>query len=167
MKLSKLFRRRMLAVCAALVSAQALAAAADLPALFAKDPTIFDFKISPDGQHLAAKIIHEERIALVFFDRATMKMLNSVKMGGDGQVGEYHWVNNERVIFKLTQVSPWQQEPEYFGELYGVNIDGANVGCCLGIAPVSSRLAVILKQGKRAGPGRSLLMWCRMKTTGS
>ncbi len=132
MKLSALFRRSMLAACIGLFSIPSLAAAPDLPALFAKDPTIFDFKISPDGQHLAAKVMHEERIALVFFDRATMKMLNSVKMGGDGQVGEYHWVNNDRVIFKLTQVNPWQQEPEYFGELYGVNIDGGKRGLLFG-----------------------------------
>ena len=126
------FRQMLLAGFFSLTSSISIAATPDLPTLFAKDPTIFDFKISPDGQHLAAKVIHEERIALVFFDRATMKMLNSVKMGGDGQVGEYHWVNNERVIFKLTQVNPWQQEPEYFGELYGVNIDGGKRGLLFG-----------------------------------
>lgn len=122
----------LLAVFCSLCSPVSVAATPDLPALLGKDPAIFDFKISPDGQHLAAKIIHEDRIALVFFDRPTMKMLNSVKMGGDGQVGEYHWVNNERVIFKLTQIDPWQQEPQYFGELYGVNIDGSKRGLLFG-----------------------------------
>lgn len=104
----------------------------DLPALLAKNPAIFDFKISPDGQHLAAKIIHEDSVALVFIEQASKKMLNSIKMGGDGQVGEYHWVNNERVIFKLTQTDPWQQEAQYFGELYGVNIDGSKRGLLFG-----------------------------------
>lgn len=122
----------LLAVLCSLCSKASVAATPDLPALFGKDPAIFDFKISPDGQHLAAKIIHEDRIALVFIERSTMKMLNSVKMGGDGQIGEYYWVNNERVVFKLTQVHPWQQEPEYFGELYGVNIDGSKRGLLFG-----------------------------------
>ena len=126
------FRQLLLASCFSLVSTATLAATPDLPALLGKDPAIFDFKISPDGQHLAAKLIHEDRIALVFFDRPTMKMLNSVKMAGDGQVGDYYWVNNERVIFKLTQVNPWQQEPEYYGELYGVNIDGSKRGLLVG-----------------------------------
>lgn len=126
------FRQLLLASCFSLVSSATLAAAPDLPALFGKDPAIFDFKISPDGQHLAAKLIHEDRIALVFFDRPTMKMLNSVKMGGNAQVGEYYWVNNERVIFKITEVNPWQPEPEYFGELYGVNIDGGKRGLLFG-----------------------------------
>lgn len=122
----------LLAVFCSLCSTASVAATPDLPALLAKNPAIFDFKISPDGQHLAAKLIHEDNIALVFFDRPTMKMLNSVKMGGDGQVGEYHWVNNERVIFKLAQTDPWQQEPQYFGELYGVNIDGSKRGLLFG-----------------------------------
>ena len=131
MQLPAFFRRAALTVAITLLSTPVWASA-DLPALMAKDPAIFDFKISPDGKHLAAKVIHEDRIALVFFDRPTMKMLNSIKMGGDGQVGEYYWVNNERVVFKLTQVKPWQQEPEYYGELYGVDIDGGRRGLLFG-----------------------------------
>ncbi len=105
---------------------------ADLPALLGKDPAMFDFKISPDGQHLAAKVIVEDSNALVFFDSATLKMLNSVRMGGRSRVGEYHWVSNERVIFKLTESTLWEKEPKYYGELYGVNINGSKRGLLFG-----------------------------------
>lgn len=95
------------------------------PALLAKNPSFFEFTISPDGKHLAAKIYREGRRTLVFFDSATMQTVGAVSMGDLKEVGDYRWVNNERVVFKLVESKVWEKQPFYYGELFGVNIDGS------------------------------------------
>ncbi len=94
------------------------------PALLAQKPGFTDFKISPDGKHLAAKIFRDDKQTLIFFDSATMKPVGAAGMSGLKEVGEYHWVNNERVVFKIVESLPWEEEPLYYGELFGVDIDG-------------------------------------------
>jgi len=94
------------------------------PALLAQNPGFTDFKISPDGKHLAAKIYRNDKMTLIFFDSATMKPVGAAGMGGMKEVGEYHWVNNERVVFKIVESKPWEKQPLYYGELFGVDIDG-------------------------------------------
>lgn len=100
-------------------------AAENWPALLAKNPSFFDFTVSPDGQHLAAKIFRDGKRTLVFFDSATMQTVGAVTMGGFKEVGEYHWVNNERVVFQLVESKAWEKEPLYYGELFGVDMDGS------------------------------------------
>jgi dipeptidyl aminopeptidase/acylaminoacyl peptidase len=95
------------------------------PALLAKNPGFFDFTISPDGKHLAAKIYRDGRSTLVFFDSSTMQTVGAASMGGLKEVGDYRWVNNERVVFKLVESKAWEKQPFYYGELFGVNIDGS------------------------------------------
>lgn len=107
-------------------------AAADLPTLLGKNPAMFDLKLSPDGQHLAAKVKKDNRDILVFFDTASMKPVGSFRLRGAHQVGEYHWVNDERVVFKVTEVKPWEKTPHYYGELFGVNVDGSRSGMLFG-----------------------------------
>lgn len=94
------------------------------PALLAQNPGFFDFQISPDGKHLAAKIYRNDKRTLVFFDSSSMKVVGAASMAGRMEVGEYRWVNNERVVFKIVESLPWEKEPSYYGELFGIDIDG-------------------------------------------
>lgn len=111
----------------------ALAADADIAKLFAKDPNFFDMQLSPDGKYIAVKsIAPNEREFLLFLDTNTMQAVGAAKMPDQSQVGDYRWVNNERVVFKVTEMAPWSKEPRYFGELYGVNFDGSHGGLIFG-----------------------------------
>jgi dipeptidyl aminopeptidase/acylaminoacyl peptidase len=98
----------------------------DWPALLAQKPAFYDFKISPDGKHLSAIVFQDGKRTLVFFDVTNMKVVGIVRMEQLLEVGEYHWVTNERVVFKLVESKPWEKEPSYYGELYGVDVDGGN-----------------------------------------
>ena len=53
-----------------------------------------------------------------------MKVVGIVRMEQLLEVGEYHWITNERVVFKLVESKPWEKEPSYYGELFGVDVDG-------------------------------------------
>ena len=50
-------------------------------------------KISPDGKYIAVKTIHQGQAILVFVHRESMTMVNSTKLAGAYQVGNYHWIN--------------------------------------------------------------------------
>ena len=113
-------------VALSLLAAPSFAASvAELPQLFAQNPALFDVKISPDGKHLSARTFHEGDTVLLVLDAATMKPQQLVRLGGNNNVGDYRWVNNERLVMKVTESHPWDKEPQYRGELFGINIDGS------------------------------------------
>lgn len=120
--------------------------------LLAKHPTITDVKVSPDGGHLALRISVDGRQALAFYEAASMKMVSLFRMQNPMQVGEFHWVNAERVVFKLSESLPWQREPVYYGELYGVNYDGSHNELLFGFRAGKKQTGTRLKQreGKSA-----------------
>ncbi|OBP15445.1 hypothetical protein A5320_08800 [Rheinheimera sp. SA_1] len=120
--------------------------------LLAKHPAITDVKIAPDGRHLAIRVFVEGHQSLAFYDAASMKMVGSFRMQKPMQVGEFHWVNNERVVFKLTETLAWQREPVYYGELYGVNYDGSKGELLFGFRAGKKQTGTRLKQreGKSA-----------------
>lgn len=84
-----------------------------------------DVKISPDGQYLAIIVDSHGQRALAFLSRETMETIGTTKLPDINEVGNFHWVNNERVVLKIIQRKPWQEEPLYYGELFAVNVDGS------------------------------------------
>ena len=82
-------------------------------------------KISPDGKHLAVSTLLEGEIVLAFLDRETLTAMTAVKLPGSLEVGQFYWVNNERVVIKVVKKDPWLEAPQFYGELYAVNSDGS------------------------------------------
>lgn len=81
-------------------------------------------KISPDGKHIAVRIYQDEKYSLAFFTSDTFKPVGSAKMAGKVSVGNYHWVNNERVVISLAHKKAWKDELEFYGQLFAVNYNG-------------------------------------------
>jgi dipeptidyl aminopeptidase/acylaminoacyl peptidase len=82
-------------------------------------------KISPDGKHLAVSVRMEGKVVLAFVDRSTLATVGAVKLPGSFEVGQYYWVNNERVVIKIVKQEPWFEQPMFYGELFAVNLDGS------------------------------------------
>lgn len=133
-------------VALSLLAAPSFAASvAELPQLFAQNPALFDVKISPDGKHLSARTFHEGDTVLLVLDAATMKPVQLVRLGGADDVGDYRWVNNERLVMKVTESHPWDKEPQYRGELFGINIDGSKNTLLFGYRAGEQQLGSKLK----------------------
>ncbi|HEX5794000.1 MAG TPA: S9 family peptidase [Rheinheimera sp.] len=96
----------------------------DMVAEFSKAPAFSEVKISPDGKFLAVVVNVEKKRALGIVDRAAYKMVNVVRFDDDYEVGEYHWVNDERLVIKMVKPDRWSTEPKYYGELFAVNWNG-------------------------------------------
>lgn len=82
-------------------------------------------KISPNGKVIAIAMNYQDRTILVFLNREDMKTVGTARLSGDYEVGDYNWVNNERVVISMVKHVPSLEEPQFYGELYAVNYDGS------------------------------------------
>ena len=84
-----------------------------------------NLKISPDGKHLSAVLRHEKEDLLAILDSANLKPVGMFRVRGVRRnVGTVYWVNNQRVIYTVTESSAWNKHQYDVGEIYGVNVDG-------------------------------------------
>ena len=114
-----------------------------------QNPKYQAVKISPDGKHIAAAIDSEGKLALIFIERKTMKMVGATKLPGKNEVGNYYWANNERVVIEINQRQPWLEQPGFYGELFAVNIDGSAGELIYGYRNVDTDLGHRLKKKKK------------------
>lgn len=103
----------------------AFAVATNLTELLAKHDSYSDVKVSPDGKHLALLVRVENKKALLFLSMDGFKPVGQAKFQGRTEVGDYHWVNNERVVISLAETEPWSAHPAFYGELFAINYDGS------------------------------------------
>ncbi|WP_462156769.1 alpha/beta hydrolase family protein [Pseudoalteromonas sp. GB56] len=92
---------------------------------FSRDVKYHSIKLSPNGDYLGVMTKQEGKDVLIILDTKEFKMHHGVRFPGNAQVGEYHWVNNERVVLSKEYLRGWQEHPQYHGELFGVNVDGS------------------------------------------
>lgn len=118
----------------------------DIVAEFSKDAQYSDVKLSPDGKFLTVVINIDGKRALGFVDRASYSFVNAVKFGGDYEVGDYYWVNDERVVIKMVVSQPWSKEPAYHGELYAVNWNGKQGAIIYGHTAGEQQTGKLIKQ---------------------
>ena len=82
-------------------------------------------KISPDGKHLAVSMFGQGEMIIAFLDSKTLETVAASRLPNKQEIGQYYWVNNERVVISLVRRDPWLEEPVFYGELYALNIDGS------------------------------------------
>ncbi|WNC67248.1 prolyl oligopeptidase family serine peptidase [Thalassotalea nanhaiensis] len=112
-------------------------------------PEYLGVKISPDGNHLAVKILKDDKPALAFIERATMKVTGSAILPGNNEVGYYEWVNNERVVIQINQREPWSKESYFYGELYAINKDSSKAKLIYGYRAGSKQVGSNIKKNQQ------------------
>jgi dipeptidyl aminopeptidase/acylaminoacyl peptidase len=93
--------------------------------LYSKGAEYFNVKISPNGDYLSAITLHEGKAKLLVLDAKNKKLLNVIKFPANGQVGDYAWANDERIVVQKEYLEGWTDVPQYHGELMAINADGA------------------------------------------
>jgi dipeptidyl aminopeptidase/acylaminoacyl peptidase len=120
-----------LMLCLTLLSANTLAAKPTSAAQisvedFVKLPQGKNVKISPDGIHLSVVFKQKNQYVLAILDAVTRQSIGTYQVKGEGKgVGKVYWVNNERLIYSVTQSYSWNKKVFNNGELIGINIDGS------------------------------------------
>jgi len=127
------------------------------PLSFAKEnPSKINYqnvKISPDGKYLAISLTFEGKSSLVFRDRETNKTLGLTNFPEQLMLGDYQWVNNERVVFKINNKVSWNTKPQFFGELYAINFDADKADAIYGYAIGEQQI------GSRGKKKKSIFGW--------
>jgi dipeptidyl aminopeptidase/acylaminoacyl peptidase len=116
----------LLCTCAPLHAAPAASALPPIERFF-NDPVLADAKLSPDARYLATVYgMPGRRASLVVID-VRQKTSKLVAGFSDGDIGRFDWVNDNRLVFDITdrQVAPGALE--LAAGLYAVDRDGANL----------------------------------------
>ncbi|QSX33966.1 S9 family peptidase [Shewanella avicenniae] len=94
--------------------------------LYSKGAKFSQLKISPNGEFISVKLKDDDgRQKLLILETETLKMSHAVSFGGNKQVGDYEWVNDERIVLAKEYLKGWSDHPLYYGELMAVNADGS------------------------------------------
>jgi dipeptidyl aminopeptidase/acylaminoacyl peptidase len=111
-----------------LVSCTLAAAAATPPPIenFFANPAFSDAQLSPNARSLAAKLSRPgQRDALVVIDLAT-NAAKVVAVFADFDIGQFFWVNNERLVYDADEKELGQGDTEMGPGLFAVNRDGTD-----------------------------------------
>ncbi len=125
--------------------------------IFAKDHSseihYQNVKISPDGKYLAISLTLDGLSSLVFRDIETNKILGLTKLPEQLVLGDYQWVNNERVVFKINNKVAWSDKIQFYGELFATNFDDSKVEVIYGYRNGKKQI------GSRARKKESIFGW--------
>ncbi|WP_259401967.1 S9 family peptidase [Pseudoalteromonas sp. SG41-1] len=99
---------------------------------FSRSSEYSQVKISPNGSYLAVIMQPEGKKVLVILDAKKFTIHHAINFESNAQVGAYHWVRDDRVVVAKEYLRGWQDHPEYYGELYGVNADGSKAKYLVG-----------------------------------
>lgn len=115
-----------LAAALVLALATGLAHAAPPPAeVFFKDADIVEAELSPSGRRLALTSAKgAQRVGLVLLDLGPDGKMQRIAQFSDGDVSQVRWVNEERLIFSIMDLSDGSGRPNGAPGLYSINADG-------------------------------------------
>jgi hypothetical protein len=93
---------------------------------FLRYPEYQTVKISPDGKHLALRKLENGRHVLAFMSINPLEVTTILRFARTNEIGDYYWVNNDRVITEIWTRHGWFDSPSNYGLLYGINYDGTH-----------------------------------------
>lgn len=114
---------------------------------FVRLPSSRDAQISPDGKYLSVVLRKEGEDVLAIIDIATREPISSFRVSGKTRaVGDVTWVNDERLVYSVTESYSWNKRRFSNGELIGVNLDGKKHKLIFGYRSAESTLNTRIKK---------------------
>jgi len=91
---------------------------------FSQLPDVYDVKISPNGKMVGVlREIDQERMVSII-DLESKSLLHTHRFIRKGQIGNFDWLSNERLLFARRAKFSGENRLFPSGELYATNIDG-------------------------------------------
>ena len=100
---------------------------------FIKLPKYEAVQISPDGEKLAVIVLEEGRRVLALMTLDPMAFTYVLRFSQNDQVGDFFWVNDERVVVSVWRKWGWYDSPSNYGKLYAINYNGRKGKVIFGI----------------------------------
>jgi len=90
---------------------------------FFRNPHFDQLALSPDGRRLGCLVSQNKHFNLATIDLINNKV-TALTSFSDGNVLEFHWISNERLVFRLQDQLPDPNWPSQGDGLWAVNWDG-------------------------------------------
>lgn len=95
-------------------------------------------RLSPDGKHLALRVLITPKdadnfYALSIYDLATLQPITTMRMQKFELPGDIYWVSNTRLVIQMAKDLGWREAPAFTGELLATNIDGSKQDYLYGV----------------------------------
>ena len=116
---------------------------------FVEEDAIRNIKISPTGTHFAAVMPHGESSAIAVMRRSDRAVVGSMRLPRDNHIGDFWWVNDERLVFSLAERFGSRDTPTPTGEIYGMNLDGSRQQLLVGYRVRGARTGSRLSSGAK------------------
>ncbi len=118
-------RKHLSAALAVLMSVLSMPVAqANLVDDWSRNPEVRGARISPTGEYLAIVKDEDDQRVVAVFEFPAMKLINVIDFPGRSEVGNYWWVNDERLLVSVAVDWNNREEDVSYGELYAVNANG-------------------------------------------
>lgn len=80
--------------------------------------------LSPDGEKLAVVSREDGQRVLALMTLEPLEITYVLRFTGSQEVGDFHWVNDERIVTTVWKQQGWLDSPQLANFLYAVNYDG-------------------------------------------
>ncbi len=114
-----------------------------------------DLKLSPDGRHLAATIVLEDRTGLVVLRLADMSVVTNYSLGrntdisgfqwANNDTSGFQWANNDRILLGVADKFGMLAQPQLTGEIVALNVTGRGSEMLIGTRVQASSQATRIK----------------------
>jgi len=118
---------------------------------FFKKSNFSSVTISPSGKYLATKVEIETTSGVIVTERKTNKITHTHFFGEDSYVGEYYWLNDERIGFSLLKKNAAFARPWLMGQFEVINADGTQKKMIIGSENVQRTSKVMVNDVGRTG----------------
>lgn len=92
---------------------------------FFKEAEFTEVALSPDGRHIAITVPKEDRSTLAVLDVDSNKVVGSFDYGKDQYFRSVTWVNNERMLFTISEKTGRFDFQVPVRDMYAANFDGS------------------------------------------
>lgn len=91
-----------------------------------------DVKVSPKGTYFAATVPVDDKTVLVVLKPGETKPIAHFNLRGKTHVMDFHWANDERLLFTVGEKDGALEQPVPQGEIWGMNADGSQTRVLVG-----------------------------------
>lgn len=114
----------LMALALLVLTTQPAAAQTALADLF-RAPEFSQVSLSPNGEHIAVTLPEADRTSLVVLKIGTRKPLSRWDYGANQHISNVRWVNDERILFGVSEKKGSLDFRQNTPDLYASNIDGS------------------------------------------
>lgn len=143
-----IFRKFYLAVFVVMMFPFSMHAQVDVEPYVAEN-SFKDIKISPTGKYFALSVPIDGQTGLAIMDKESSKVISSLRFTRGTHVGNFWWVNPERVLISVSDSFGSRDKPAPTGELYAINADGSKKELLVGWRVQVKKTGTRIESGKK------------------